>query len=303
MISDQASIWVCTVLTSACRQLDSVKVWKAFACAFPHEVDATLKHKRHIILEPDMKLADYMKPIISPSLTWITSLTLCNITCSRTDLIQISRIINIGTLSVGPNVQAEGVGIDDSIIRSWSRLAVDSDAFSVLRILSCHSQKELTHRIFTYLDQFPSLDFFNVSDSYLGGSGKLIALKPNWEAKTGVDLNNLLESSEGWGWDSATAACFQLKGHSCMEALTGGATKRIDGIPVLELGLGPIPVPTVNLQCFCRTKRQGCQRDDPLQKCKKRNLEEVQPKLPRKKPTMRASKQQNLEDVLVGFGG
>ena len=301
MIYDQASIWVCFLLTSACRQLDSVKVWKAFACAFPHEVDATLKHKRHIITQPDMKLADYMNPIISPSLSWITSLTLCNITCSRTDLIQIYRIINIGTLSVGPNLQAEGVGIDDSIIRSWSRLAVDSDAFSVLRILSCHSQKEMTPRVFTYLDQFPSLDFFNVSDSYLGGSGKLIALKHNWKVKTDMDLNNLLVSSEGWGWDSATVACSRSNGHSCTEALTEDAAKRIHGIPVLELGLGPIPVPSENVQCFCRMKREGCQRNDPLQKPNKRNSKESQTKLPRKKPTVRASKQQNLEDVLVGF--
>lgn len=258
-----------------------------------------------------MKLIDYMKPIISPSLNWITSLTLTNITCSRTDLIQISRIINIGTLSVGPNVQAEGVGIDDSIVRSWSRLAVDFDAFSVLRILSCHSQKEMTPRIFTYLDQFPSLDFFTVSDSNLGPQGKPLASKHGWEAKTGMGLNNLLlkGTSEGWGWDSATAACFRLFGHSCTKALTADAVRRIDGLPVLELALGPLPVSAVDktgawdLQCFCRTKREGDQRNDPLRKSNKRSFEEVQPKLPRKKPTIRASKQQNLEDVLVGFSG
>ena len=252
-----------------------------------------------------MKLTDYMKPIISPSLNWITSLTLSNIICSRTDLIQISRITNIGTLSVGPNVQAEGVDIDDSIIRSWGRLAVDSDAFSILRILSCHSQKEMTPRIFTYLNQFPSLDFFNVSDSNLGPQGKTLALQHCWQVKTGVDFSNLLVkgTSEGWGWDSATATCFRLQGHSCAEASTEDADRRIDGIPVLELALGPVPVPTVYLQCFCRTKREECQRSDPLQKSNKRNLYEVQPKIPRKKPTVRASKQQNLEDVLVGFGG
>lgn len=246
-----------------------------------------------------------MKPIISPSLNWITSLTLSNIICSRTDLIQISQITNIGSLSVGPNVQAEGVGIDDSIIRSWSRLAVDSDAFSVLRILNCHSQKEMTPRIFTYLDQFPSLDFFNVSDSNFGPQGKPLALNHGWEIKTGMDLSNLLVqgTSEGWGWDSATAAWFRLQGHSCAEALTEDAVRRIDGVPGLELALGPVPVPTVYLQCFCRTKREGYQRNEPLQKSNKRNLEEVRPKLPRKKPTVRASKQQNLEDVLVGFSG
>ena len=252
-----------------------------------------------------MKLTDYMKPIISPSINWITSLTLSNITCSRTDLIQISRIINIGTLSVGPNVQAEGVGIDDSIIRSWCRLAVDYDAFSVLRILSCRSQKEMTPRIFTYLNQFPSLDFFNVADSNLGLQGKPLALQHGWEAKTGMDLSNLLVkgASEGWVWDSATAAFFRRTGHSCTEVLTEDAVRRIDGLPVLELTLGPVPVPTVYLQCFYRSKREGYQRNDSLQESNKRNLDEVQPKMPRKKPTVRASKQQNLEDVLVGFGG
>ena len=246
-----------------------------------------------------------MKPIISPSLNWITSLTLSNIICSRTDLIQISRITNIGTLSIGPNVQAEGVGIDDSIVRSWSRLAVDSDAFNVLRILSCHSQKDMTPRIFIYLNQFPSLDFFNVSDSNFGPQGKPLALQHGWKVKTGVDLSNLLvkRTSEGWGWDSVTAACFRLQGHSCTEALTKDAVRRNHGLPVLELVLGPVPVPCADLQCFCRTTREGYQHNDPLQKSNKRNLNEVQPKLPRKKPTVRASKQQNLEDVLVGFGG
>ena len=246
-----------------------------------------------------------MKPIISPSLNWITSLTLSNITCSRTDLIQISRIINIGTLSVGPNVQADGVGIDDSMIRNWSRLAVDSDAFGVLRILSCRSQKEMTPRIFTYLNHFPSLDFFNVSDSHLGLQIQPLALQHGWKAKTGVDLNNLLVkgTSQAWGWDSATAACFRLHGHSCSEALTEDAVRRIDGRPVLELTLGPVPVPTVYFRCFYRTQREGYQRNDSLQKSNKRNLDEVQPKMPRKKPTVRASKQQNLEDILVGFSG
>ncbi len=275
-------------------------------------MDETLKHKHHHIIEPNMKLIDYMKPIISPSLSWITSLTLSNTTCSRTDLIQISRIINIGTLSIGPNVQAPDIGIDDSIIRSWGRLAADSDAFSVLRVLSCRSQKEMTPRIFTYLNQFPSLDLFNVEDSNLGPQCKHLAFQHGWKSKTGVDLSSLLMKggTESVGWDSAADACFRLGGQLCAEALTEDGVTEIDDRPVLHLALGPVPaVPTMdktgnwNLQCFYRTKREGFQRDDLLHNSNKRNLEEVQPKLPRKKPTVRASKQQNLEDVLVDFGG
>ncbi len=259
-----------------------------------------------------MKLIDYLKPIISPSLNWITSLSISNTTCSRTDLIQISRIINIGTLSIGPNVQAPEIGIDDSIIRSWGRLAADSDAFSVLRVLSCRSQKEMTPRIFTYLNQFPSLDLFNVEDSNLGQQGKPLALQHGWKSKTGVDLCNLLVKggTEGVRRDFVVDACFRPGGKFCTVALTEDGVTETDDLPVLHLALGPVPAaPPVNktgsqsLQCFYRTKRKGFQCNDPLHTSKKRNLEGVQPKLPRKKPTMRASKQQNLEDVLVGFGG
>ena len=275
-------------------------------------MEETLKHKHHNILEPNMKLIDYVKHIISPSLSWITSLTLSNITCSRTDLIQISQIINIGTLSIGPNVQAPDIGIDDSIIRSWGRLAADSDAFSVLRVLSCRSQKEMTPRIFTYLNQFPSLHLFKVEDSNIGQQGKSLALQHGWKSTTSVDLSSLLVKggTEGVAWDSAANACFRLRGQFCAEALTEHGVTEIDGLPILHLALGPVPaVLTVDktgnwdLQCFYRTKREAFQRNDPLHNSNKRNLEEVQPKLPRKKLTMRASKQENLEDVLVGFGG
>ena len=275
-------------------------------------MDETLKHKHHIIFEPNMKLIDYMKPIISPSLSWITSLTLSNITCSRTDLIQISRIINIGTLSIGPNVHAPDIGIDDSIIRSWGRLAADSDAFSVLRVLSCLSQKEMTPRIFTYLNSFPSLHLFKVQDGNLDPQGKPLALQHGWESKTGVDLSSLLVKggTEGVGWDPAADACFRLGGQFCADALIEDRVTGTDYLPVLHLALGPVSaVPTVDkagnwsLQCFYRMKREAFQRNDLLHNSNKRNLEEVQPKLPRKKPTMRASKQQNLEDVLGDFGG
>ena len=116
--------------------------------------------------------------------------------------------------------------------------------------------------------------------------------------------------TEGVGWDSVADACFRLGGQLCAEALAEDGVTEIDDLPVLHLALGSVPaVPTVDktgnwsLQCFYRTKREAFQRNDSLHNSNKRNLEEVQPKLPRKKPTMRASKQQNLEDVLVGFGG
>ena len=272
-------------------------------------MDENLKHKHHNIVEPNMKLSDYMNPITSPSLSWITSLTLSNITCSRTDLIQISRIVNIGTLSIGPNVEAPDIGIDDSIIRGWGRLATDSDAFTVLRVLACRAQKEMTPRIFTYLNQFPSLDLFKVEHSNLGPQVKPLALQHGWNSIIGVDLSSLhvKGGTEGMGRDPAADACFPV-GEPFYAVTEDGVTGN-DGLPVLHLALGYIPDPIVDRtgnhswQCFYRTKRKAFQRDDTLRNSNKRSLEEVQPKLPRKKPTMRASKKQNLEEVLMGFGG
>ena len=111
-------------------------------------------------------------------------------------------------------------------------------------------------------------------------------------------------------WDPAADACFRLGEQFYAKALTEDGVPEIDGLPVLHLALGPIPAVLTadktrnqSWQCFYRTKRETFQRNDRLHNSNKRNLEEVQPKPARKKPTMRPSKQQNLEDVLTGFGG
>ena len=65
------------------RKLVSVKVWKAFAAAYPNQSVDTLKRKHHVIARPNMKLGDYVAPLISPSLQWITFLSLSNIACVR----------------------------------------------------------------------------------------------------------------------------------------------------------------------------------------------------------------------------
>ena len=65
------------------RKLVSVKVWKAFAAAYPNQPVDALKRKHHVITRPNMKLGDYVAPLISPSLQWITFLSLSNIACVR----------------------------------------------------------------------------------------------------------------------------------------------------------------------------------------------------------------------------
>lgn len=72
------------------RNLVSVKVWKAFAAAYPNQPVDALKRKHHVIARPNMKLRDYVAPLISPSLQWITFLSLSNIACVRNANIHLS---------------------------------------------------------------------------------------------------------------------------------------------------------------------------------------------------------------------
>ena len=84
---------------SLCRQLDSLRIWKAFASAYPHELDASVRRRHQLIDRPNMRLSDYIKPISSTNFDWISLLTISYITCSRTDLVKISQLPNLGVLT------------------------------------------------------------------------------------------------------------------------------------------------------------------------------------------------------------
>ena len=93
-----------------------------------------------------------------------------------------------------------------------------------------------------------------------------------------------------------------------MESLTDEGVRVIDDLPVLHLSIGDATrdalVDVVGgriLRCFYRTTKD--QGEKLVRVSNKRLFTEDQPKVPRKKPITRASKQQNMEDLLMGFGG
>lgn len=297
-----------------CRQLDSVQTWKAFASAYALEHHASLKRRYQVIETPNIRLGNYIKPISSPSLDWITFLNLSNITCSRIDLIQISQLANIGALTIGPDVQAEEIGLDDSIIRSWARIAATSKAFSMLRVLGFRSQKDITYRIFSHLAQFPALAIFNVEDCNLGSQNMSNAVCHGWKYRTGKELSDCLVKggTTEAAWDSVTHASFQLGAQYNVEALTAEGVEAIDGLPRLQLSLGGLPRPAAvdasgngSLRSFYRSmlatpRENATTASSP----KKRPWSQSQASAGNKAiktPALRVSKQQNMEDLLMGF--
>ncbi|KAL2045496.1 hypothetical protein N7G274_001924 [Stereocaulon virgatum] len=291
-------------------QVDSVNVWKAFASAYPHEADTALKSKYHAIPDPDMGLFDYIKPMTSPSFSWITFLTLSNIGCSRATLIQVSQLVNLGNLTLGPGIQAPDIGIDDSIIRNWGRLAAESNAFSLLRILHVRQQKEITSRVFTHFNQFPALVLFNVEGCNLGSQEIATAQQHGWKYKTGIEMCNRLVkcSARGPNWNSIVHDCFRLGGDLSAEKLTDESLPAANDLPVFHLSIGDAgrgglmdATGCQSMRCYYRTTKEH--REDSERLAKKRLLTETKAKVPHKKPTVRASKHQNMEDLLTDFGG
>ena len=291
--------------------MDSLQTWKAFVAAYQIEAVASLRNRHQVIENVNLSLRNYVQPLSSPSFDWITFLTLSNVICSRTDLIQVSQLPNIGALTIGPNVQAEDVAFDDSIVRSWARIASTSKAFNVLRVLSFRSQKHITSRIFPHLNCFVALAVLNAEGCSLSSEHKPFALDHGWKYRVGKELSNCLvkHGSERPDWDSTMHASFQLGGTYSLEALTAEGLDAINGLPRLHLSVGAVPQAAAvnvagngNMKSFHRARISPQECPTVVSMLSKRPVSQSHVSAS-KKPTIRASKQQNIEDFLMGFGG
>ena len=259
-----------------------------------------------------MALAAYVTPITSPSFNWITFLTLSHVSCSRADLVNISKLVNVGALTIGRDVSIGETGLDDSIVRAWSRAATEADAFSMLRVFACRFQKEITPRSFAYFNQFPALALFVVEDCNFGPRDKEQARCLGWKYKTGKDLSDFFMGGglRDYKWDSMMHASFRCGGAYGIECLTAEGVEAIDSLPVLHLSLASDPPDAaLDLQkggrtrCFERMSYQVAIPTIQNRTAKRPASEAVQMSgQPRKKPTIRSSKQQSFDDLLSGFG-
>lgn len=239
-------------------------------------------------------------------------MTLSNVTISRRDLINLSKLANIGVLTIGNGVLTPDVGLEDGVVRAWSRAAADSDAFSLLRVLNLRHQKAVTTRVFQYLHDFPSLSLFNLDECSIGPRDKAPALAAGWKYKTSKMLNDHLPDlgKVDATWDSIAHACFRAGGAYGIESITAEGVEAINALPVLHFALGASTSDAglnahgnYKLQCFERVKSWIPPRPKKSE-AQKRAIDDVGKSqvLLRKKPMLRASKTQDMGDWLIGFG-
>lgn len=197
----------------------------------------------------------------------------------------------------------------EGIIRGWGRIASSSDAFGLLRVLNCRSQKDITARVFDYLNQFPALSLFNVEDCNIGPKDRQAAREHGWNYRGGKVISDLLVKggATGTGWDSIVHASFQLGGDFSERPLNAEGVEAIDAIPVLHLSVGATqPDAPVDVKGERSLRSFYRERVDAIRFPNKRPLSQIlAPSIKKSctKPTLRASKQQNMADFLTEFEG
>ena len=187
-----------------------------------------------------MSLPDYIKPATAPSFEWITLLTLNDVTCSRTELVNISKLSNLGALTIGQNVKTADGGLDDSLLRAWARAAAESSSFTMLRVLACRKQRGMTNVLFQHISHFPVLSIFVVEGCGIGVREKPVVKSLGWRYKTGQALTNFLIAGgcKDDNWSSVMHALFIQGSEYCTDWMTAKGVEAVNSLPLLGFDIG-----------------------------------------------------------------
>ncbi|KAL8683977.1 MAG: hypothetical protein Q9186_000007 [Xanthomendoza sp. 1 TL-2023] len=287
-------------------ELDSLRNWKVFAATLTNE---GIKSKRLKLPHSSPSLDECIRHVTSPSFTWITFLTLANLSCTRTELIQVFRLTNLGMLTIDTSDQS-GSGLEDSIVRAWGRAASEAGAFTKFRILVCRSQSGITGKSFTYIQDFPALDMVLLDDCCYGLAEFVNqAEKYGWQAVGKGQLRPEAASVRSFAW-RAIYQNLSEKGALFNVCPLDDSYKGNSHHPVLDIVLGAsaghpprIGLYSNDLWLLHRKSRCNGGRHFPAVQNKKRPLEQVPEAgiLSSKKRVIRDSRRQNLNDLWADF--
>ena len=267
-----------------------------------------LKFREQVIFKPNMSLSNYIKPVIAPSFEWITFLALNGLSCSRLELINISKLLNIGVLAVGPNVQISDGELDDSLVRAWARAASESNAFGMLRVLACRRQKGVTAQSFQHLSLFPALSVLGFEDCKLGPRDKAAAKPFGWQYQTGQQLSKFLIAGDcdDGSWNTIMKSLFSRGSEYCVDTLTAEGVDAVNSLPMLSFAIGGRSIPAnvdkigrESMRCFYRLRPPTIREPNTR---KKRQPLEPQDGQPPKKRALKVAKHVPLGNTLTDFG-
>ncbi|KAI9777714.1 MAG: hypothetical protein M1839_008633 [Geoglossum umbratile] len=299
-------------------QLDSFHIWRVFVTVYHEEEEMTFTYHRQSIIRPCIPLAGYITPIVSEPCYWITHLTISNVIFSRTELVNLSKLVNIGALDILASPRYPQTSLDtmeDGIVRAWSRATREEGAFSKLRVLMLRYHTEITPRSLEYINSFPSLMLYNVTGCSITAKSEDKAHKLGWTCETGKDLLEALQRDKEMArsWDLPIHAYFRRAG--ALEALDQSKAKTvecIDKLPVLNFRIGPnasedlftnlLSSDMLFFQRLPPDEIDAASEGEAGKKCGPGNGRSSSSSPPLKRRKLRVSKHKNFEELLKEFG-
>ena len=179
------------------RDLLTLETFKLFSKALSKDSEATLDllRYRQSINQPTSRLEAYTVPLTSRNFEFISSLTI-DIVFPMSELVMLSSITNLGTLTIINSRGIDQTGVGDRLVRSW-HLAAAEGAFPVLRLLSLQGFRDLTSRSLGFLNSFPALALYIVSgrSGFDAAAAQGLAHSLGWQAKYDTVILHLLEAA------------------------------------------------------------------------------------------------------------
>ncbi|KAL8902228.1 MAG: hypothetical protein Q9192_000103 [Flavoplaca navasiana] len=296
-------------------QLDSLRTWKVFASVFANQRNDRPVNKMLVLSESTTNLLECIMHIVSPSFQFITFLTLSNISCSRRDLIQLSRLTNLGMLRITTGYpDSTGVSLEDRIIRAWGRAAAESGAFTKLRILVSKYQTHLTSKVFAYLRDFPALDVVVLDGCWSWGGVAEEAEKHEWHTTAHSKLRHDSLGYRSPAWKDIYCRLLDNRNLSVIEAMGEASENDENSVPILDVSMVSAVQPASLQLNRCQNlsdhtwyfRRKGrCAHTGslPMLRPQRRSRAEdpdARSQAP-KKPAVRSSQHRNMKDSLADF--
>ncbi|KAL8893051.1 MAG: hypothetical protein Q9215_000056 [Flavoplaca cf. flavocitrina] len=296
-------------------QLDSLRTWKVFTSVFANQRNDRPVNKMLVLSESTTNLLECIMHIVSPSFQFITFITLSNISCLRNDLIQLSRLTNLGMLRITTGFpDSTGVSLEDRIIRAWGRAAAESGAFTKLRILVCKYQTHLTSEVFAYLRDFPALDVVVLDGCWSLGGVAEEAEKHEWHATAHSKLRHDSLGYRSPPWKDIYSRLLNNKNLSVIEAMGEASDHDENSVPILDVSMVSAVQPASLQLNRCQNlsdhawyfRRKGRCADPgslPMLRPQRRARAEDPDARSQalKKPAMRSSQQRTMKDSLADF--
>ena len=269
-------------------------------------------------------MQSYITPIISESLQWITHLSICISSFTRLELVNLSRLVNLGALNITGRAedadQDSMPAVGDSLVRSWSRAASADGAFARLRVLVLRDHDDITARSLGYLSSFPSLMFYSIHGCDIRDIRENQAVSLGWSYRLGritfatfqTDLkrDGLLPVAS-----RPLSVLFSHAGlllHTQTLAEQGAEkaqdVKKVEALPELDFQVGPMAGADLLSSCASGQalvfQRLHLNRGSSLRSGKRDVSELGQPsgRAEPKKRKLRHSKHQGFESVLQDLG-